>query len=105
MKPGSVPKSSRTSPSSAGRKPEPSVLRSLSSLSRWSPRTSTSSGPRSSAITGSALTMAPCGTPSVSATACTVVAPGVSTRCGASAGSGRPSTGCGVALAISTFAA
>ncbi len=80
------------------------MLRSLNSLRRWSPRTRTSSGPRSSAITGSALMIAPAGAPSVSATAWTVVAPGVSTRSGALAGAGRPSTGCGVALAISTLA-
>ena len=48
---------------------------------------------------------APSGTPSTLATASMVVDPGVSTRRGASEGSGSPSTGCGVALAISTLAA
>ena len=49
--------------------------------------------------------IAPGGTPSASQTASTVEAPGVSTSRGSAEGSGSPSTGCAVALAISTFAA
>ena len=48
---------------------------------------------------------APAGAPSISQTASMVVAPGVSTSFGSGEGAGRPSTGCGSALAISTFAA
>ena len=103
MNPGSDPNSDFTSSSCAGRKSWPSAFRSLTSFSRWSPRVRTRTGPRSSAITGKALIRAPAGTPSSPDTASIVVAPGVST------GSGeppeRPSTGCGVALATSTFAA
>ena len=55
--------------------------------------------------TGSALISAPGGTSSSTQTCSTVLAPGVSTRSGASSGSGSPSTGCGVALATSTLAA
>jgi hypothetical protein len=51
---------------------------------------------------GIALISAPCGTPSCPATASIVVAPGVSTGPEPGVQSG---TGCGVALAISMFAA
>jgi hypothetical protein len=49
--------------------------------------------------------IAPGGTPSSWQTASTVAAPGVSTSRGSGDPSGSPSTGCGVALAISMFAA
>ena len=105
MKPGSAPKSFRTSSASAGRNGAPSAFWSLISFSRWSPRTTTSTGPRPSAYTGNALISAPGGTPSCPQTASIVVAPGVSTSSGCGFGAGSPSTGCGSALAISTFAA
>ena len=48
---------------------------------------------------------APAGTPIISVTASIVRAPGVSTGRGSASASGRPSTGCGVALATCTLAA
>ena len=105
MKPGSVPKRSRTSASSASRAGTPSAFWSLISLRRWSPRTSTSTGSSSPAITGMALISAPAGTPSIPVTASIVRAPGVSTSRGSSRAGGSPSTSAAVALAISTLAA
>ncbi len=105
MKPGSAPNALRTSSASAARNGAPSAFWSLISLRRWSPLITTSTGPRSSTRIGNALTIAPGGTPSISQTASTVAAAGVSTSFGSGEASGSPSTGCGVALAISMFAA
>ncbi len=62
MKP-TGPSSAAISSSRAWRKSAPSALRSLISLRRWSPRTRTSTMPRPSTITGSALMKAPLGSP------------------------------------------
>ena len=89
----------------AGRKPQPSTLRSFVSFTRWSPRTMISISPRpSSGTTGKALSSTPASTPSACVTAATVVAPGVWTSSGASSPGGSV-TGRASARAICTFAA
>ena len=92
------------SSSFAGRNDVPSALVSLMSLTWWSPRTTTNTRPRPSAITGNAFSSAPSGSPSLPATSAIVVSPGVGTSSGADSGSGS-STGAGSALATSTLAA
>ena len=68
------------------------------SLIWWSPRTTTSTRPRPSAITGKAFSSAPSGSPSLPATSAIVVRPGVGTSSGAASGAGS-STGAASALA------
>ena len=105
MNPGSVPKRSRTS--CGLRRPRRRAERVLE-LDLVEPVVAAHQHqhrPASSTIIGSALISAPAGTPSIAATASIVVAPGVSTGSGAGQRLGQPSTGCGVALAISTLAA
>ena len=103
MNPGG-PSSASISSGVAWRKPAPSALRSLVSLRRWSPRTSASTIPRPSTITGIAFSAAPGATPSAPETSSTVVSPGVGTSRGTSSAGGS-STGCASAEATSRLAA